>query len=146
MLKLMYDGREFRLSDGRKVNLADANICVDDVTADHTFYSPETFQSFDMLRVEASYYSEVKRFDTEFDFELWRNSCKPSGLYKFSYHAVTMFVWKGEKVRFKLDDISIAPAYYSDVSLFGVTKRMMVPNLQEPTRLTFLIPLYKENQ
>ena len=144
MLKLMYDGREFRLSDGRVVNLADANICVDHIGYDTVV--PFDHRLFPDFKVEASYYSEVKRFDTEFDFELWRNSCKPSGLYKFSYMAVTMFVWKGEKVRFKLDDISIAPAYYSDVSLFGVTKRMMIPNLQEPTRLTFLIPLYKENQ
>lgn len=145
MLKLMYDGREFRLSDGRVVNLADANICVDTITVDHTFYSPETFQSFDMVRVEASYYSEVKRFDTEFDFELWRNSCNPSRLYKFNYSVVTMLVWKGEKVRFKLDDISIAPVYYSDVTLLGVTKRVMIPYIQDPTRITFLIPLYKEN-
>ena len=144
MLKLMYDGREFRLSDGRKVNLADANICVGRIGYDTAV--PFDHRLFPYFKVEASYYSEVKRFDTEFDFELWRNSCKPSGLYKLNYRAVTMFVLKGEKVRFKLDDISIASAYYLDVSLFGVSKEIMVPSLQEPTRLTFLIPLYKENQ
>jgi hypothetical protein len=41
----MYDGREFRLSDGRVVNLADANICVDylDLMASNQAISAENF-------------------------------------------------------------------------------------------------------
>ena len=133
MLKLMYDGREFRLSDGRKVNLADANICVDDVG-----------YSFGEIRVEARAYGEIKRFNTEFEFELWRNSLKSSGFYTVNNNRIELLL-KGEKVQTRITNIgSSMPDTISVTSLRSPVVRYVftVPTLE----VEFTVPMYKENQ
>lgn len=133
MLKLMYDGREFRLSDGRKVNLADANICVDDVG-----------YSFGEIRVEARAYGEIKRFNTEFEFELWRNSLKSSGFYTVNNNRIELLL-KGEKVQTRITNIgSSMPDTISVTSLRSPVVRYAptVPTLE----VEFTVPMYKENQ
>ena len=131
MLKLMYDGREFRLSDGRVVNLADANIWVDNVS-----------YSFGEIRVEARVYGEIKRFNTEFEFELFRNSCKPHGLFMLGYNNLNLII-AGELVNFCLQQYA-SSADYADVSMFGGL-RIEVP-IASAGEIAFTVPMYKENQ
>ena len=134
MLKLMYDGREFRLSDGMKVDLADANICVDDVG-----------YSFGEIRVEARAYGEIKRFNTEFEFELWRNSLKSSGFYTVNNNRIELLL-KGEKVQTRITNIgSSMPDTISVTSLRSPVVRH-IPTSVPTLEVEFTVPMYKENQ
>lgn len=143
MLKLMYDGREFRLSDGRKVNLADANICVESIDSYQRIYTSQTLHSLEVT-VNGRYTGQPRAFTSEFEFELWRNSLKSSGLYAVNNNRIELLI-KGEKVRIRITNMRSAmsdPISVTSLRSPVVRYAPTVPTLE----VKFTVPMYKENQ
>lgn len=132
MLELMFDGKEFRLSDGRSVDLRDADI----------YHVSIRMNSYFSVFIEAQCDGPVKNFNTEFELELWRNSCKSSGLYRLHNNGVGLVI-AGEKVLVSVTKFN-ASVEYIDVSMMG-GKILEVP-MYSATEIEFVVPIYKEKQ
>ena len=144
MLKLMYDGREFRLSDGRKVNLADANICVKSIDSYQRIYTLQTLYNLEVT-VNGRYTGQPRAFTSEFEFELWRNSLKSSGLYIVNNNRIELLL-KGEKVQIRITNIGLSMSESIKVDSLVSSAIMNIPTLPPTLEVEFTVPMYKENQ
>lgn len=144
MLKLMYDGREFRLSDGRVVNLADANIWVESIDSYQRIYTLQTLHNLEVT-VNGRYIGQPRAFTSEFEFELWRNSLKSSGLYTVNNNRIELLL-KGEKVQLKFTDMRVAKPDTIMVSSLRSSVISYVPTSAPTLEVVFTVPMYKENQ
>lgn len=123
MLKLMWDGSEFRLNTGGIIDLSKAGIT--DISCCEVL-----LMGIDVVTFKATYTGKVEIFDSEFEFELWRNSLKSSGLYDPGWLSGLYLLIEGEKVEVSAVRPQVADAvgYYNSFPIILV------------------VPIYKENQ
>lgn len=144
MLKLMYDGREFRLNDGRVVNLADADICVESIDSYQRIYTLQTLHNLEVT-VNGRYTGQPRAFTSEFEFELWRNSLKSSGLYTVNNNRIELLL-KGEKVQIRITNMRSSMSDTISVTSLRSPVVRHIPTSAPTLEVEFTVPMYKENQ